>query len=1211
MQRCICRHTVIFLVSVFPISHTADPQSIEANAEWQSFQNSPLGRTLANELHEANEDDLWHNFEDSPWGHVSTTSLQQVNAKAAHGYEGAAPSGSSLWIHRRRSADNSSHTHRKPERSGGLAHTKTFHRARSTASSTVHGKQGVPHVHGKQGAPHIRPQHAMSGGHAMSKQGAPHYSTTTRKDARKDVEQHTTAIHATHTTHAHTHSHNPEHAHATHAHRKHTRSEFLHRHAGAKVIKGAEVPARSAAHVHDQGNSTHPVPIHKTNATTSHISAVVKKASSFHQTGRHKGQRTWIKNNFTVSEGCYRYIKKHPSEISCPGNCPFVRSEPTRLCQFKCVKKSDCNSDNPMASFANPVTKRCEACKVAGCYRCAKRTVCAQCQKGFDLVNGICKSVNRYYWTALFVVLGIGVLFAVYYVVVLLYVRDPNSNKVALEAGLKFRERCKARTKNDNGEMVQINLFRNMMEIHRDLIFGPGVMLHFRWMGAIFVWAIFGMILYILAGVLFYEGFASFNFHRPSSRKSFDACEENVAQKQLDFNTMEGVYFFSLTVLYLASFAGSLYLAAWQRRTYEEVDWEAVTMKDFALKLSGFPKYGGRANVEEEQLKFLKEQPQFAGLDIVGVSVCWKYRDQMEEVRTQVKTEFDIHSSDADSFYAAQLTESVHANKLTKTSARNNICCGMDMEMRCVDAAFGIGNFPCLSTPDEEENENSDVVSMLEGMKTSGSLYLVMGKMTDVAECRKRLRENHLFFDHDGFKWRIRAETVESEPVTVIWNGFGVGKTEFRVSIVVGCIAVFLAVILLDVFFYAPYVMYIFSLQDYPGMTQGGFFSGLVLGLLVTVCNQIIYALIGAVADRCAWTSTDSKDCFYCVKYTIAVFFNTCIDLGTVLLLAQGYSVEMAWKMQALNDSTMSAKAMADSPDMQKALYVQLVTYIFPSCTLIPFLIEPIMTTALPFYLGRALVRSRTEVSVQQAEDCLQLPPYDLSRYGDIIVNVMLCCVTMGFTYHDLWQMYLFIIISMVVIYVWDQCRVLRFTTKTVFATSSMDECVMYLMALPCGTLAGCLMFKAYGLTHVGYLEDMGRYMTGQIVGLEMNRFSIFGYVAAAFIMHLIAHWVLLKKVVFPWVDNNLKLEDEPQGIYEDLAKQKPANYFNTNPINCLRSKYIYKHNPPCIYFSVGKEHLLKKNADIGLYFEVEEENKEEAGEFDVRSIGKRFTAGA
>lgn len=35
----------------------------------------------------------------------------------------------------------------------------------------------------------------------------------------------------------------------------------------------------------------------------------------------------------------------------------------------------------------------------------------------------------------------------------------------------------------------------------------------------------------------------------------------------------------------------------------------------------------------------------------------------------------------------------------------------------------------------------------------------------------------------------------------------------------------------------------------------------------------------------------------------------------------------------------------------------------------------------------------------------------------------------------------------------------------------------------------------------------------------------------------------------------------------------------------CLRSQYVYQHNPPCVYCIPGKEHLIEVNEDLGLYF--------------------------
>merc|ERR1719277_2983788 len=57
-------------------------------------------------------------------------------------------------------------------------------------------------------------------------------------------------------------------------------------------------------------------------------------------------------------------------------------------------------------------------------------------------------------------------------------------------------------------------------------------------------------------------------------------------------------------------------------------------------------------------------------------------------------------------------------------------------------------------------------------------------------------------------------------------------------------------------------------------------------------------------------------------------------------------------------------------------------------------------------------------------------------------------------------------------------------------------------------------------------------------------------------------------------------------------AAEVPGNWFNTNPVNCLRSKHIYNHSPPCLYVEPGKEHLLQVNKKIGCYFDGEASGK-------------------
>jgi hypothetical protein len=551
---------------------------------------------------------------------------------------------------------------------------------------------------------------------------------------------------------------------------------------------------------------------------------------------------------------------------------------------------------------------------------------------------------------------------------------------------------------------------------------------------------------------------------------------------------------------------------------------------------------------------------------------------------------------------------------------------------------------------------SKEVPKLLHQLRSSPCCFVVFKSEAQKIQALANLKKNPLKI---GSQEIFTREAI-CEPSTVVWKGFGSTPLKFYASAILGCFAVFFAVIFLDIFFYAPYVAYIYSYSNVPGMSQGSFLSNFLLSMLICVCNFLIYSIIGVITERCSWTNGDSKDCFYCVKYTLAVFFNTCLDLGTVLILAQGFSIDQALKQQIADDATMSTKAVAESPNMQRAIYEQLVAYIFPSCTLVPFLIEPFATTFGPFVLGSWLVRSRREVSVADAERCLQCPPFDLSRYGDIIVNMMLCCLTLVFTYPGLWMLFAYMIISCAVIYAWDHLRVLRFTTRTIFANNTMDSHVMYMMAMPCGTLLAAMTFKAYGASHQGFLEDLKRNFQGEY-GVAPDRYNIFGYLMLAFFGHMLIHWSCLKFWIFPAADRHsededprepvrnelLKLADTPEKVfsmmggtkenriseddfikflqdnkvrwqdtpncknesdvyrkfdldgtkgicfgelfppeYDHLGSVEGANWLTTNPVFCLRSKYVYKHKIPCTFFRMGKDHLIRKNVDIEQYFE-------------------------
>jgi hypothetical protein len=1079
--------------------------------------------------------------------------------------------------------------------------------------------------------------------------------------------------------------------------------------------------------------------------------------------------------------------------------------------------------------------------------------------------------------------MGLIVACVLYYLIAL-WMR-PIKNPEALKQGKLFRKLSAARDVNrDKPYKLSTNLTRKAVT-------GVGTMLHFRWSTIMMVWAIFGTVVFGLAGVLFWERLGI--LHVPNSRKSYEACEENVAYQEREFSRMEVFYLACTALLYVVTFIGSLFVAYYQRLKFQEEDRDNTTMKDFAIFCEGFKEMNGSLLVENVIRNQLRNAHQFKDLDIVTVSVCWNYLHEIDEIEALIDRELDalderIHKAEQSimgemkrpGVTAASLSQEVDkqilsgvleesdgivvsANKRIEelkagdVSSANEKAADEDAAKQeeggsedapdadrrscanpycySVDAVLGIGDFECAGTAEEaeveeppeevtlffapkglelkadqytgrvesvggqselagvqtgwrvigvngedfeakllkkydegtedyyikfltskelsrtfnpsiklglksyddtgiidkvepgsqaekegirigwkmiqlsgqlngknrsgepyskqllEELENSDspyditfskeTTHLLMNLKSSPCCFVVFKSEEQRDKALEELKKEPLKIE----KKEIMTRQAFCEPSTVIWKGFGSTKFKFYFAAISGCFIVFFSVILLDILFYAPYVVYIFSYSDVPGMSQGSFLSNFTLSLLISACNAMIYNIIGAITDRCSWTNGDSKDCFYCVKYTLAVFFNTCLDLGTVLILAQGFSIDEAIKQQIAEDATMSTKAVAESPNMQRAIYEQLVAYIFPSCTLVPFLIEPFATTFGPFLVGTWLVRSRKEVTIPAAERCLQCPPFDLSRYGDIIVNMMLCCLTLVFTYPGLWMLFAYMIISLVVIYAWDHLRVLRYTTRTFFANNTMDNAVMYMMAMPCAVLVAAMIFKAYGASHQGFLEELKRQFRGEY-GVSPDRYNIFIHITVAFVGHLIVHWACLRYFVIPSAEKHLsdkdprdplraelknilkeiegndpakadsaetkerhsiekkvfkmmggtdeggtaqtnisreefadflekkvkwqelypdcrtpeeifekfKHVDKHNGLsflelyppdYQQTAKEAAANWLTTNPVFCLRSKYIYKHEVPCTFFRMGKEHLIKKNEAIEQYF--------------------------
>jgi len=202
----------------------------------------------------------------------------------------------------------------------------------------------------------------------------------------------------------------------------------------------------------------------------------------------------------------------------------------------------------------------------------------------------------------------------------------------------------------------------------------------------------------------------------------------------------------------------------------------------------------------------------------------------------------------------------------------------------------------------------------------------------------------------------------------------------------------------------------------------------------------------------------------------------------------------------------------------------------------------------------------------------------DTGRYADVIINMSLTALILFFPTGYLAPTLAALIFSHVYIYFYDHYRVLRCVPGFNYASATIDKCALRLLAVPLGLAVVALIVKRNTDTcDDGRLCLRGKYLW----------FLCFD----VFCVHLAVHWICLDFIVPRFVHGDVQRSDL---TYEKAAEEIPCNWFSTNPIYCLRSQTIYKHNPPCLYYFRGKEHLMQKNPEAFAHFEDKEAKVED-----------------
>jgi len=298
------------------------------------------------------------------------------------------------------------------------------------------------------------------------------------------------------------------------------------------------------------------------------------------------------------------------------------------------------------------------------------------------------------------------------------------------------------------------------------------------------------------------------------------------------------------------------------------------------------------------------------------------------------------------------------------------------------------------------------------------------------------------------------------------------------------------------------------------------------------------------------------------------------LDLVTTYLVVEKITEGLGFRTYfgtPLDDiDTFSVKF--ETYGMQRALAENTYSYAFPSTFLIPFFCEPIATIWAPWFLGKTIVRNHAEIHGRTAEAWLEMMPHDMSRYADILLNAILGIILFYFPGGYTWSLFLAMSASHIYIYAFDQWRVLRQTQAKKYSNFDIEWWCQVITAPIVATIASSLVFKMNCSSGAHCLKGT----------------PLIAACMAAWFLHVGVHLAALIYLV-PWMarePDSRKSAHTGNNVYKDCARVDPCNWFTANPIFCLRSKYIYEHDPPCTYYIPGNEHTMKANKSIGCFYQ-------------------------
>mmetsp|Transcript_12003 Transcript_12003/g.21271 ORF Transcript_12003/g.21271 Transcript_12003/m.21271 type:complete len:1110 (+) Transcript_12003:84-3413(+) len=910
----------------------------------------------------------------------------------------------------------------------------------------------------------------------------------------------------------------------------------------------------------------------------------------------------------------------------CPAECPLFAEDTASgsPCNFKCVVAFDCGRNSSHTNLDQGIpdasTGFCRGCNIPGCKRCRDHvSECVACKEdlGWQLKDGTCEPQGSLLRVLVLTLVGIFVIYFFAWWFSILW--RGNLNPEGERLGLEFRTSTKLSSSSIVAEAAaddplltadtEHKLYPLSTNVLNAPVGGCGSVLFFRFHIFIVVLSTLTMISHLIATNAVDPALLILGVDRFIAGKTFSAswlmdrfmqnlerdqnwlqrCHSVHAGHQLQIDTMPTRIDY-LGGLYACSFLLVLAFAIYQKRTFEQLD-DATTMGDYAAVIKGLPEVSGSEKLEEELKEQLKTQ---TGTEIVGVSVAWKYGasgeagertiEELEKDLAAKETYPDTSAVTAEKEDAAVETgaatsgqkkegEEASASATTATAAVSATTAEGEakpdysrstfwklMDGFLIETVLGIPLNDSKPEPDPEKAPEKLATTC-----TSSHMAIVVFNTEEDRD--KAVEKGNLTFR----EMPIQLENREIEPLGIMWNNMEIPRQDLTIRTLQSTLFIVAVILLWALVVYVPYAYYESSFSYINGDEPSGAVAR-IMSVSVSMANLIIYFVCFMAAERIGYAFEDEVQGVYLVMYIVAIVANIALDVGVSTWTA--YSIAIGKNSRTyqgvLIQDLSKWNEILSTYELQKEIGDQVFEYGWYGTYFLPFICEWLGLAWFMLHIARRWVRASPYLKGMAAEKALQLfAPMDSARYGDLIVNLicaeLIWFVPSGYALPS----FLFLIFSHVFIFYMDKYRVLRWVPAFSISSDEVDWFANTLLMVPIGIIPAAMVFKR-------------NCMNGQNDSFCHGDWSLAQLMALVFAGHCIIHYLAMKYVVPMFGSGKHKKTDMP---YEKCAGGIAPSFFNTNAMHCLRSKYVYKHDPPCMFYMKGKQHLLEQNKEANCYF--------------------------